>query len=295
VKSSTRVTALTRLTTAMAVAAPIVVFGFLYVLLVQPERAAARDTRNQLEVARAELSGRRALVESQAARSAASALDEFDARTAEGDRAGEVTDVLAALLNGPAVGGVSNPSIAAGSPVDGPIDSIAAPFSRALVQTPVTMTFQARYDQVARFFRNLDVVPTTFDLRSVELTPAAASQPGFMRAKVSLLVFHRQKATADAVTTTEGPRDPPAKQTRAPAAADRAVASAAQPDPMVTSILFSGGRRVARVDGRIVGTGDRLPAGVVQAIEPDAVVIVDPAGRARRFGIERPPIGIETR
>jgi hypothetical protein len=295
VKSATLVTALTRLTMAMAVAAPIVVFGFLYVLLVQPERAAARDTRNQLEVARAELNSRRALVESQAARTATSALDEFDARTAEGDRVGEVTDVLTAVLNGPAVGGISNLSIAAGSPVDGPIDSIAASFSRALVQTPVTVTFQARYDQVARFFRNLGVVPTTFDLQSVELTPGAASRPGFMLAKVSLLVFHRQKTTVEAVTTTEGPPGRPAKQTRNPAAPDRAIASAAQPDPVVTSILFSGGRRVARVDGRIVGPGDRLPAGVVHAIEPDAVVIVDPAGRARRFEIARPVIGIGTR
>jgi hypothetical protein len=116
-----------------------------------------------------------------------------------------------------------------------------------------------------------------------------------MRAKVSLLVFHREKTTVDAVTTTEGPRDPPAKQTRAPAAPDRAVASAAQPDPVVTSILFSSGRRVARVDGRIVGPGDRLRAGVVHTIEPDAVVIVDTAGRARRFEIERPVIGIGTR
>ena len=36
-KSATLVTTLTSLTTAMAVAAPFVVFGFLYVLLVQPD------------------------------------------------------------------------------------------------------------------------------------------------------------------------------------------------------------------------------------------------------------------
>lgn len=281
---------------AMAVAAPIVVFGFLYVLQVQPERAAALEARNQLEVARGELNRQRALVRSQAARTAPSALDEFDARTAEGDRIGEVADVLTAVLNSPAVGGVSNLSIATGSPVDGSIDSIGALFSRKIAHTPVTVTFDARYEQVGRFFWNLGTMPTTFDLHSVELTPGTASRPGLMRAKVALLVFHRpgamaagrapQPQTVD-VTTPERPRDPPAKQMRAAAAPDRAIASAAQPDPVVTSILISSGRRVARVDGRIVGPGDRLGAGVVRSIEPDAVVIVEPGGRARRFEIER--------
>ena len=48
-----------RLTTAMAVAAPVVVFGFLYVLQVQPERAAAAESRSQLAAARDELNRRR--------------------------------------------------------------------------------------------------------------------------------------------------------------------------------------------------------------------------------------------
>lgn len=196
-KSATLVTTLTRLTMAMAIAAPIVVFGFLYVLGVQPERAAALESRHQLEGARGERDRRRAFVKSQAA-NATAALDEFDARTAQGDHVAEVSKALTAGLNSPAVGGVSNLSIAAGAPVDGPIGSMAELFSRKVVQTPVTVTFDARYEQVARFFSNLGGLPTTFDLRSIELTPGAASRPGFMRAKVSLLVFHR--------TTPEAPR-----------------------------------------------------------------------------------------
>jgi hypothetical protein len=197
VKDATLVTRLTSLTMAMAIAAPLTVFGLLYILLVQPERAAALVARGHVEAARVELNRRRELVRVQGAKRATSALDEFDARTAEGTRIGEVSDVLTAALNGLAVGGVSNLTIAAGAPVDDTIDSMAALFSRKFVQTPLTVTFDARYEQVARFFGNLGVLPTTFDLHSVELTPRAASLPGFMRAKVSLLVFHR--------TTLESP------------------------------------------------------------------------------------------
>jgi len=191
VKGATLVTTLTRLTMGIAIAAPMVVFGFLYVLCVQPERAAALEARNQVEAARSELNRRREVARARGTSVALSAPDEFDARTAVGDRVGEVVDVLRAALNSTAVGGVSNVSITAGSPVDGPIDSMATLFSRKVVQTPVTISFDARYEQVGRFFGNLGVLPTTFDLHSVELTPAAASRPGFMHANVSLLVFRR--------------------------------------------------------------------------------------------------------
>ena len=74
-----------------------------------------------------------------------------------------------------------------------------------------------------------------------------------------------------------------------------AAGRAGGPDPVVTSILFSEGRRIARADGRIVGPGDRLGTGVVQSIEPGAVVIVEPDGRTRRFEIVRPVVGNVTR
>jgi len=303
-KSATLVTVLTSLTIAMAVAAPIVVFGFLYVLQVQPERAAALEVRNQLEAARGELNRRRALVRSQAAGTAASAGDEFDARTAEGDRIGDVAHALTAMLKSPAVGTVSNVSIATGAPGDDPIDSMVGVFSRKVMHTPVTVTFDAQYDQIGRFFRNLRVLPTTFDLQSVELTRIAASPAGLMRARVSLLVFHRpgamrprapQPQKVDVVTTPASTPDPSGKQPRAESVADGAVATVVQPDPVVTSILFSSGRRVALVDGRIVRQGDRLGAGVVQSIEPDAVVIAGPGGRTRRLEIERRLIGTRAR
>jgi hypothetical protein len=56
----------------------------------------------------------------------------------------------------------------------------------------------------------------------------------------------------------------------------------------VTSILLSGGRRAAIVDGRVVREGDQLRAGIIREIMADALVIVDPDGRERRVAIARP-------
>jgi hypothetical protein len=110
VKSATLVTTLTGLTTGMAVAAPIVVFGFLYVLQVRPELDAAAESRQRLAMAREELHRQQLLVSPQAVVTEVSALDEFSARTMEGDGVGEVADALTAVLNSPAVGGASCPS-----------------------------------------------------------------------------------------------------------------------------------------------------------------------------------------
>jgi len=301
-KSATLIKALTSLTTAMAVAAPIVVFGFLYVLQVQPERAAVAESRSDLAAARAEVNRRRTIVRSQSVVSEVPALDIFDARTTEGDRVGDMADALSVLLNSPAVGRVSNLSIETGVPAEPRADSPARLFSPTVVHTPVTVMFDARYEQIGRFFWNLRVLPTTFDLQSVELTPGVASRGGLMRAKVSLLVFHRPEKTVpasmlrpeqvDVVTAPEWTRDPFAKISSRDA--DRPVALA-QPAPVVSSILLSGGRRMAIIDRRIVRPGDRVGAGVVRSIERDVVVIADAGGRERRLAIARPVIRMAKR
>ena len=302
-KSATLVTALTALTKAMAVAAPVVVFGFLYILLVQPQRAASLEARAQLDAARDELGRRRAIGRSPAPATAA-APDEFEMRTAEGDRVGDVIAAIKASLNSPAVGGVSHLLVATGEPGDGPVDSTVVPASQKVRHTPVTLTFEARYEQIGRFFNNLRALPTTFDLRDVDLTSHPAST-GLMKAKVSLLVFHRPGATAggvppqprtvDAVAPPKALRDPVTKEPAAAAVGRRTSGLPAQPDPVVTGILVSGGRRVALVDGRIVRTGDRLPAGIVQSIDPDAVVIAGPGGQTRRLLLEKRGIERQTR
>jgi hypothetical protein len=303
VKSSTLVAILTRLTIAMAIAAPLVVFGFLYVLQVVPERAAALEARARLGVARRALNRQPLLVRSGAVGNEASALDEFDARTAHGDRAAEAAEALTALLNSPAVGGVSNLSIETGAPSDLPIESMSGLFPQKVMHTPVTVTFDARYEQVSRFFWNLRLLPTTFDLRSLEL--GAAPHSAMMRAKATLAVFHRpvetpsrsapQPQMVDVITAPERRRDSPAMPRDSGVAKASRSAAAVPPEPVVSSILFSSGRRIALVDGRIVRPGDRLPAGVVRSIEPDAVVITTAGGQTRRFAIERPVIHMARR
>ena len=272
-KSATLVTTLTTLTKAMALAAPFVVFGFLYVLKVEPQHAASDEAREQLEAARGELNRQRALARSPVAATTTSALDEFERSTAEGDRLGEVANSIKAALSSPAVGGVSNLLIATGEPDDGPIDSIVGPLPPRVWHTRVTVTFDAQYEQVGRFLSILRALPTTFDLRAVDLRQQLGLRPGLMRAQILLLVFHRA---------------PLAKQPSRMAGGNRAVAPPSHPDPVVTGILVSDGRRVALIDGRLVRTGDRLQTGVVQSIEPDTVVIAASGGQLRRLKIERP-------
>lgn len=290
-RSTTLVTTLTGLTTAIAVAAPIVVFGFLYVLKVQPERAAALAAREQLAAARAELNRRRVFTPAPTVVTHVSASDEFDARTADGDSIGNVIDTLAAILGSRAVGGVSNLSIETGHAVDGPGDSIVRLFARNVARTPIVMTFDARYAQIGRFFWNLRAMPTIVDLQSVELTPGSESRAGLMRAKVSLHVFHRPSVAVarepkprlvDTVTTPRWNRDPFASKP-----VPSGLAPAPPPAQVVRSILFSSGRRVAHIDGRIVRAGDRVGDSVLQSIERDAVTMTDASGATRRVAIER--------
>ena len=297
-RSTTLVTTLTSLTTAMAVAAPIVVFGFLYVLKVQPERAAALEAREQLAAAQAELSRQRLLVPAPSVVTDVSAANDFDARTGDADSVGDVVHTLTAILKSPAVGGVSNLSIESGPSIDGPGDSTIQ--LRKVVRTPVMMTFDARYEQVGRFFWNLRALPTIVDLQTVELAPSSELRAGLMRAKVSVHVFHRPTVVAprvpksqpvDVVTAPRWNRNPFVSNPQ-PA---KSVSAARRPTPVVTSILFSGGRRVARVDGRIVRAGDRVADAVVHSIERDAVIFADASGATRRIAIERPAIGAARR
>lgn len=283
-KSTTLVTTLTSLTKAMAVAAAVVVFGFLYVLLVLPERAAAVEARAQVEAARSELSRLRALERSPGPARAASVADEFETRAIEGDRVAEVVDAVAAARKSPVGVGISNLVIAIGDTTDGPVDSIVGPLSSKVSHTPVMVTFDAQYEQIGPFLASLRTLPATFDLRGVELAQQTASRGTLLHAKVSLLVFHRPGLTVRSGVVR--PRDP---ITNGPTGSARPQPAppAQQPAPVVTSIVISGGRGVALVDGEVVRPGDRLQAGVVQAIEPDAVVVAGPGGRIRRITIKK--------
>lgn len=291
-KSTTLITTLTGLTTFMAVVAPVVVFGFLYFMRVQPERAAAANVGSRLAAARDELNRQRSMVRP-AVSGAMASPRAVNARTTELSRAGEFAAALVDLLKSPAVGGVSNLSVHRSAPVDGAAGPMARTFAQPVVQLPVTLTFNARYEQIERFFGNLRAMPTTFAVESVELTPLTNSAGGLMRATVSLLAFHVQEAGAvtQAPHTQAVDMSTPQRWARNPSAKERSSstrpATTARVDPKVTSVLFSGGRRVAIVDGLVVGPGDRVRDGIVRSIEPDAVVIAGPGGHPRRVEIAR--------
>jgi Tfp pilus assembly protein PilO len=267
VKSTTLVTTLTSLTTAMAVAAPVVVFGFLYVLQIQPERLGATAARSELDAALADLQRRR-LSTPGAAASDAAAVEHFVVLARKLDRADDLVDVLTELSNSSVVGGVSN------------LHSRTSSLGNS--RTLITLTFDARYEQIVRFFRAMGALPPSVTVQSVEIS-AEPSSPGLRHMNVSLLA-------SPGGETTLSPKEKPPRGSAAPRQAE-----SHQPDHVVSSILISNGRRVARVDGRIVGPGDRLRAGVVESIEPDAIVLTGPDGRPVRIGIERPANGRRTR
>lgn len=106
-----------------------------------------------------------------------------------------------------------------------------------------------------------------------------------------------REATTRASTPDETGRDQVA-----PSAASATVARVGRPapalspraveEPVVSSILFSASRRLAVVDGRIVGVGDHVGEAEVVEIQPDAVRLRWPGGRDVRLTLGvRPQAG----
>jgi len=60
-------------------------------------------------------------------------------------------------------------------------------------------------------------------------------------------------------------------------------------DPVVRSILYSADRRLAIVDGRIVGIGEQIGSYTVSAIDRDAVVFTTAAGARLRVSVHDGP------
>ena len=84
--------------------------------------------------------------------------------------------------------------------------------------------------------------------------------------------------------------DVPAPRARQPQPRRPRVASAsAEPaveDPVVDSILYGPDRRLALIGHRVVRVGDRVDTGVIEAIEPKAVLVRRPSGELRRVQLK---------
>ena len=272
-KSATLTVVLVRLTKALALVAAVVVFGFLYVLAIQPQRAAASAARRGLEDAKAHLSRGRASVRVPNLNDAS--VTEMEPGRPPIGQTADGAESIAALMGSSAVGGVTNLSIQSGTARNG-----------KAADAPLTIRFDARYEQVGRFLRNLRTLPTTFELRSVALT----ERPGqSVHAEVVLIAVSRNGPPS-------GENPPRAPYEALPVIRrPRTRAEPPQRDPVVSSILVSGRRRVALIDGRVVAAGDRVGPAVVQSIEPDAVVIVTQKGEVRRLRLERPVVPVQPR
>jgi hypothetical protein len=102
------------------------------------------------------------------------------------------------------------------------------------------------------------------------------------------------RGEASARRPLNGPVAAARRQDVAPERRSAATASAArtaqQPDPVVSSILYSASRQVALVDGRIVEPGDRVGPMLVSAIERDGVILTTPSGLRKRIGLDRPAV-----
>ena len=295
---------LVRAIPALALASPLVLLGAIYVLAVQPARTAQQIASAHAEALRGELARMQSLLRNAPAVEVV-AQREFEMRTPADDRAPDVADAIVSLLNGPAVGGVSRLSIETGDAVrlDGPAGNAVDPrvslFHAPITYTPMTVSFDSRYAQIGRFFWNLRALPSTFELRAVEIEHATVAP--LMRTKLVLFVFRRPDAApaaqpaasgglqmVDLTLTPAWDHDPFARGPEPVAVPAVAVVKPVPKDPVVHTILFSSQWRTALIDGRIVRAGDRVGAWLLQAIEEDAVVFITESGQIKRLPLEQP-------
>jgi hypothetical protein len=88
------------------------------------------------------------------------------------------------------------------------------------------------------------------------------------------------------ITKVVAPAEPPltARQPQVGASGGRQV-PLRDPLPKVDSILIDQDRRLAIIDGAVVGVGDSVGARVVVRIDPDAVLLREPSGLAVRVSL----------
>jgi hypothetical protein len=69
----------------------------------------------------------------------------------------------------------------------------------------------------------------------------------------------------------------------------------AEPDVALASILHSADRRLAVVNGRVVGAGDRIGSSTILEIQPRAIVVESPRGGRRVVELRTPQMKRESR
>lgn len=292
-----------RALSALTLIVPVALLFSVYTFAALPRLSAARAARAEADAIRGQRTAAEEAVQTRSGVSSGeSAAREFEIRIPDENRVLDVLRTLTQLASSPSVGKLEALVIEAGSPgVDATPDPRLTLFGSPVSGTPVTMSFEASYEQLGRFFWHLRALPTTVDVRSIDVSPAPQSSR--LQVKLVLLSFYRstgghsqrpavspdvaQLAAPPAVDVTNAPSWP--RDLFRPSDPPPAVAEVT-PDPVVQTILYSPQRSVALVDGKIVKVGDRLGAGSVIEIERDAVVIETPSGGRKRLALRSPTL-----
>jgi len=128
----------------------------------------------------------------------------------------------------------------------------------------------------------------------MEIMGEAPSAAGADNAGAAAIETAPVASLADVATdrVPEWPRDPFDNLQDVPQVVVNAAAPASAPavehDPVVASILYSTGRRLAVIDGRIVRPGERAGTAMVLDILPKAVVLELPDGDRRTVELQAP-------
>lgn len=135
--------------------------------------------------------------------------------------------------------------------------------------------------------------PAAAPPRNLEPPPAAAEspRPAGSSGDLAEAVIPPQPEVDELRRVPRLPELPPVRSRWAsrPEAGDvrpaRAAAPLKDPLPVISSILIASERRLALIDGKIVGEGDPVGPRVLLRIEPSAVVLREPSGHVVRVPI----------
>ena len=311
--------------TVLAAAGPLAIIPLFYVVIVRPRAAEGRQAAAQAIDLRARLgalaTGTIPIDDAvgRGPRRPSPALQEFEQRVPDADRVPDLVERLARIA-AEGAGDVAALRIETGGRADagGNDASVVDPrlelFGAPLASTPIAVGFEATYSGVGRFLWRLRNLPTAVEIRTLEVTrsnavgrprvelglvalqrtgPAGMARPAANGARTSarkdaVLAFEDLARAAPRVDLGVPPqwrRDP----FRADAIAASQVAAAPKaPDPVLGAILSSADRRMALLNGRIVGVGDRVGPFTVIEIANEQVVVRGPDGDTRTLPVRSP-------
>ena len=201
----------------IAIGIPVVVVAACYFFIVQPRAAAGRRATEQTVAIRARLNAipRSLAAPPKTVARTGDALQELERRIPVADRVPDLLERLARVaLNSSPPGDVrglkvetadrvdvaspnaqTGPRVASGG-ADQP-DPRLPLFAASLSYAPISVSFEATYPALGRFLWNLRDLPTTIEIRSLDVArPSAADEGRFLKVELVLFAFQRAASKA---------------------------------------------------------------------------------------------------